>query len=147
MPPLAPWLDLAWLAISLCCLILQSLCNNRKQQCKGRGLRSTAVFAILVVLFPYLSATDDLIGLALLAPPDHSRTEAASPVPFDTLAGARMELGIRLQKLANFHATPIHPEPDVLRALALLPVSSSDLPWRPAPRQASRAPPSAAIPG
>ena len=142
MPPLATWLDLAWLAISLSCLIYHYIRENRKRQSKGRTLRATAVFVILVVLFPYLSASDDLIGLALLAPRDRSRTEAASPVPFDSLAGACMELGIRLQRLANIHATPFHPEPEALRTLASVPVLSSVFPWRPAPRQASRAPPS-----
>ena len=141
MPPLATWLDLAWLAVSLSCLVSLRIWENRRRQKTGRTLRATAVFAILVVFFPYLSASDDMIGLALLAPRHRSRTEASSPVPFDSLAGARMELGISLQKLANLHATPFHPEPEVLRTLASVPVSSSVFPWRPAPRQASRPPP------
>lgn len=142
MPPLATWLDLAWLAIALSGLIYHYHWENQKWKREGRTFRATAVFVILVILFPYLSVSDDLIGLALLAPRDRSRKQASSLVPFDSLAGARVELGIRLQKLANIHATPFHPEPDTLRTLASVPVSSPVFPWRPAPRQASRAPPS-----
>lgn len=142
MPPLATWLDLAWLAISLSCLIAYFFWDNRKLYPKSRTLGSTAVFVILIVLFPYFSASDDSIGLALLVPRYRSRQEATSYGPFDSLAGTRLELGIRLQELANVHATPFHPEPEDLHTPALRTASFRDFPWRPAPRQASRAPPS-----
>jgi hypothetical protein len=81
MPPLATWLDVAWLAIVLSCLFSHYIRENRKRQSKGRTFRATAVLVILVVFFPYLSASDDLIGLALLAPIDRSRRKPPLPFP------------------------------------------------------------------
>ena len=141
MPPLATWLDLAWLAIAVSCLVSHYVWENRKRQVNGRALRATAVFVIVVVLFPYFSASDDVVGLTLLAPRSHQQEEASRKVPFDLLTGARLELGIRLQALANVQATSFYREPETLRARASVPVSFTLSPWRVAPHQASRAPP------
>lgn len=141
MPAIIILLDSMWLAVAAGCLVALFVFEKRRNQRIGRTRRALAVLFSLFLLFPCLSASDDLIGIGLLSPRNPGRYQIGILVPSDSLGGPDFQLGLRLQALANFQAAAFHPAPAIFRSHASLPNIPPAFVWRSSLRQASRAPP------
>lgn len=142
MAAITALLDLTWLAGAAACLVSLLAFEIRQRQRKGRANRVVGGLLSLVVLFPCVSASDDLMGLAFLPPRTDRQDETSLLIASESPEGPDFELGVRLLALDHFQATSPDPIPETShfmgRFSTTIPVFAAFAPHR----HASRAPPS-----
>ena len=140
------FLDLTWLTAAAICLVFLLVFELHQRQRKGRVRRALGVLLSLVVLFPCVSASDDLIGLALLSPRADRQDETSILNASESREGLDFELGVRLLALDYFQVAPSNPAPTPFRFTAKVPVVSPAFAGYTPHSQASRPPPSVSFP-
>ena len=143
MVAISGWLDLTWLTVAIVWVVCLFAFEFRQRQKKGRPPRALGILLSLVVLFPCFSASDDLMGFALLAPrPDHEdEMNILSTSDFWEISD--FELGARQLELNPFRgAEPLDPVPPPFYFTAWVPLVAPVIAGHTPPHQASRPPPS-----
>lgn len=135
-------LDLTWLTVFAICSVFFLVIEIRQRQEKRRASRVLAVLLSLIILFPCVSASDDLIGLALLSPRTDRQDETSILIASESREGLDFELGVRLLALDYFQLPSSSPAPTpfhfTMKAPAMSPAFAGHTPHC----QPSRAPPS-----
>jgi len=141
MAAITTLLDFAWLTATAACLVSLVSFEIRQRQRKGRANRALAGLLSLVVLFPCVSASDDLMGLALLSPRTDRQDETSILIAPESPDGPDFEPGVRLLALHHFLVTLPDPSPEMSHFMGRFsttpPVFAAFAPHR----HASRAPP------
>ena len=135
-------LDLAWHAVVAASLVFFLAIEIHQPQRKRRACRALGVLLSLVILFPCVSASDDLIGLALLAPRTDRQDETSILIASESRVGLDFELGVRLLALDYFQVAPSNPAPTPFHFTARVPAVSPAFAGYTPHCQTSRAPPS-----
>ena len=146
MAAITTLLDLTWLTVFAICSVFFLVIEIRQPQRKRRASRALGVLLSLVVLFPCVSASDDLIGLALLSPRTDRQDETSILNASESREGLDFELGVRLLALDYFQVAPSNPAPTPFRFTAKVPVVSPAFAGYTPHSQASRPPPSVSFP-
>ena len=142
MTAITALLDLTWLTVFAICSIFFLVIEIRQRQRKGSVSRALAVLLSLVVLFPCVSASDDLIGLALLSPRADRQDETSILIASEYRVGLDFELGVRLLALDYFQVVASNPAPTPLHFTARVPPVSPAFAGYTPHCHTSRAPPS-----
>ena len=141
MTAITALLDLTWLTVFAICSVFFLVIEIRQPQRKRRASRVLAVLLSLVVLFPCVSASDDLIGLALLSPRTDRQDETNILIASESREGLDSELGVRLLALDHFQVAPSDPAPTPFHFTARVPAVSPAFAGYTPHCHTSRAPP------
>ena len=141
MTAITALLDLTWLTVFAICSVFFLVIEIHQPQGKRRVSRVLAVLLSLVVLFPCVSASDDLIGLALLSPRTDRQDETSILIASESREGFDFELGVRLLALDYFQVAPSNPVPTPFHFTARVPVVCPTFAGYTPQCQTSRAPP------
>jgi hypothetical protein len=130
-------LDLAWFVVAAVAVIRLGMSEVHQPRKRGRIRRVLVVLLALIVLFPSLSARDDLFGLAFLT----SRANQHNQPAIEVQAVADIQLGNQLLALDHILVTSFHVLSMNIRFAARVPSAISPLQEHAPVRQFGRAPP------